>query len=353
MICFGVGSACDDVMMGCLLRHHVFGYLSFFQASWYSHDTKIFGIGKNSPNPWCLSFCFVPKNAAWFVIERHGSWFTSSYWLQKTVWCITRVSCSSLTPWLSPAFWAIVAVVSLTDEMAYGYVCFADSLLDCLLLCSCVIGIVIVGLSSIVFSHDMTIMIAGIDEAGRWCWAGPLVMATVCARGPSSVLPLCQDSKALTASRRHTLEQNIVTDPNLVCHIVFFSAQAIDRYGLAYGLKSCLVSLVEFLSTLSMSIDCIVDWPTVWWVGGVGDVSVRPLVRADSLIPEVSAASILAKVARDRWVCEQLDPLYPHYGFAQHKWYGTQKHRHALERYGVCPEHRVSFSLPLSSATHD
>ncbi|MCS6983225.1 MAG: ribonuclease HII [Candidatus Absconditabacterales bacterium] len=175
------------------------------------------------------------------------------------------------------------------------------------------------------------------------------MMAVVCARGYSPVLDLCQDSKILSASRRQLLAQKILADPNLVCHTVFFSASDIDRYGLAYGLKTCLISLVDFLSTLSISVDCVMDGPTVRGVRGSHYVSVRPMVRADSLVPVVSAASILAKVARDSWVCDQLDPLYPQYGFARHKGYGTRFHRIALEMYGLCPEHRASFSLFVTS----
>lgn len=172
--------------------------------------------------------------------------------------------------------------------------------------------------------------LCGIDEAGRGPLAGPLVMAGVILIKPISGL---NDSKKLSEKMRETLFELILT--NAEYKIVRFSAQQIDTLGLSACLK---MGLEEILDCLSAD-DYLFDGNSKFGVSGL-----RTLVKADALIPEVSAASILAKVTRDREMIE-IDPLYPHYGFALHKGYGTCAHVQAIKEYGYSDIHRKSFKL--------
>lgn len=172
--------------------------------------------------------------------------------------------------------------------------------------------------------------LCGIDEAGRGPLAGPLVMAGVILKQPLFGL---NDSKKLSENKREALFDLIIE--NSQHKIVRFSAEEIDTYGLSACLKK---GLEIILSTLDAD-DFLFDGNSKFGVSGL-----RTLVKADALIPEVSAASILAKVTRDREMIE-IDPLYPHYGFALHKGYGTCAHVQAIKEYGYCDIHRKSFKL--------
>ena len=172
--------------------------------------------------------------------------------------------------------------------------------------------------------------LCGIDEAGRGPLAGPLVMAGVILHNAIDGL---NDSKKLSEKKREALFELILANSDSA--IVRFSPEQIDTLGLSECLK---MGLEEILKTLS-SDDYLFDGNTKFGVSGL-----RTLVKADALIPEVSAASILAKVTRDREMV-QLDDLYPHYGFAEHKGYGTAVHVEAIRQYGLCEIHRKSFKL--------
>ena len=173
-------------------------------------------------------------------------------------------------------------------------------------------------------------ILCGIDEAGRGPLAGPLVMAGVILKKPIDGL---NDSKKLSEKKRALLFELILT--NSEYKIVRFSAKTIDQIGLSACLKS---GLEEILASLDAD-DFLFDGNSKFGVNGL-----RTLIKADALIPEVSAASILAKVTRDREM-EELDPLYPHYGFADHKGYGTCAHVQAIKTHGYCDIHRKSFKL--------
>lgn len=172
--------------------------------------------------------------------------------------------------------------------------------------------------------------LCGMDEAGRGPLAGPLVMAGVILKKPISGL---NDSKKLSEKMRETLFELILT--NAEYKIVHFSAEHIDTLGLSACLKKGLEEIMSFLH----ADDYLFDGNSKFGVSGL-----RTLVKADALIPEVSAASILAKVTRDREMIE-MDPLYPNYGFALHKGYGTCAHVQAIKEYGYCDIHRKSFKL--------
>lgn len=178
--------------------------------------------------------------------------------------------------------------------------------------------------------------LCGIDEAGRGPLAGPLVMAGVILNTPIEGL---NDSKKLSEKKREALFTNILQ--NSAHKIVRFSAQHIDNVGLSACLKAGLKEIMDFLD----ADDYLFDGNSKFGVSGL-----RTLIKADALIPEVSAASILAKVTRDREMVD-LDPLYPLYGFALHKGYGTAAHVQAIREHGHCEIHRKSFKLKALQGT--
>lgn len=178
--------------------------------------------------------------------------------------------------------------------------------------------------------------IAGVDEAGRGPLAGPVVAAAVILN-PERPLTGLADSKKLTARQREGLDQAIRASA-LGYAIAMVSAKEIDRDNI---LNASLSAMREALHALQPAADrALID----------GNRCPRALhcpaeaiVRGDASEPAISAASILAKVARDQLMLE-LDAQYPGYGFARHKGYPTKAHLQALQRLGPCPEHRLSFS---------
>lgn len=176
----------------------------------------------------------------------------------------------------------------------------------------------------------------GIDEAGRGPLAGPLTIAGVILHRPISGL---NDSKKLSEKKREALFDEIVV--NSTYHIARFDARMIDEYGLSYCLAS---GLREIMSALGEA-DYLYDGNSTFGVSGL-----KTLVKADATIPEVSAASILAKVSRDREMVK-LAPLYPQYGFEGHKGYGSASHIEAIRQYGYCEIHRKSFKLKALQAS--
>ena len=187
----------------------------------------------------------------------------------------------------------------------------------------------------IAFDWDRTGLIAGVDEAGRGPLAGPVVAAAVIldARKPIEGLA---DSKTLTAARREKLFDQICAR-SLCCSIASASVEEIDRFNI---LQATLLAMRRAVLGLRLTpIKVLVDGNRL----PVLEVLAEAIVKGDALIPAISAASILAKVHRDRW-CAQLHVQFPQYGFAAHKGYGTEQHLAALREHGACPEHRRSFA---------
>jgi ribonuclease HII len=178
--------------------------------------------------------------------------------------------------------------------------------------------------------------ICGIDEAGRGPIAGPLVMAGVILNAPVEGL---NDSKKLTEKRRNALFDAITAAASY--HIVRFSAEEVD----AHGISKCLAMGLEAIKTQLDSDDYLFDGNATFGVSGL-----RTMVKADAEVPEVSAASILAKVTRDREM-EALAATYPQYGFEGHKGYGTAAHVEAIRQHGYCPVHRRTFRLKALEPT--
>lgn len=189
-------------------------------------------------------------------------------------------------------------------------------------------------------------IILGIDEVGRGPWAGPLVIgAVILDSKPSSRLELWQDltdSKKLTAKKRESL--NPLIQAHAAAHATgWVSATELDRYGLSASLKLATRRAVKQILAQKVYFDEIIIDGTVNFLTGTPlEDRVTTLKKADLLIPAVSAASIIAKVARDTYMVE-IAKKYPGYGFEKHVGYGTALHKSALLEQGICPEHRQSF----------
>lgn len=181
-------------------------------------------------------------------------------------------------------------------------------------------------------------MILGIDEVGRGPWAGPLVVGAV-VLGDTDIIGLT-DSKKLTAKRREVLAEQIHEHATAV-GLGWVHADELDAIGLGPALRLATIRAVEEISVPYHQI--ILDGTINFLKDTTKGRFVTTMPKADLLIPAVSAASIVAKVARDAYMAEQ-DAAYPQYGFGQHVGYGTAAHRLAIETYGITPQHRLSFA---------
>lgn len=191
-------------------------------------------------------------------------------------------------------------------------------------------------------------MILGIDEVGRGPWAGPLVVGAVILGGAE--IDGLDDSKKLTKKRREALDVEI-REKAAAWALGWVSAQELDDIGMSEALRLATRRAVEQIQAqcrqqnLAFS-EVIIDGKVNFLRGTALDKFAMTMPKADGLIPSVSAASIVAKVARDQFMAEQ-DAAYPGYGFASNAGYGVAKHRAAIERLGVTPLHRLSFA-PLA-----
>lgn len=184
-------------------------------------------------------------------------------------------------------------------------------------------------------------MIVGIDEVGRGPWAGPLVFGAV-VLGEHSIVGLT-DSKKLSKKRREVFAKQIHEQAQSV-GLGWVSAEEIDSIGLSKALALGCQRALEQIDTPYSQI--ILDG-TVNLLKNTGKGPyVTTMAKADLLVPSVSAASIVAKVARDEFMTKQ-DDVYPGYSFGAHAGYGTAKHIQAIDQLGVTPLHRLSFA-PLT-----
>lgn len=183
--------------------------------------------------------------------------------------------------------------------------------------------------------------ILGIDEVGRGSWAGPLVIGAVIL--PDFLdIPGLTDSKKLTPKKRELLDKEI-RDTALAYALGWVPASELDQIGLAGALKLATRRAVQQIQSTSTSFTkIIIDGTSNFLAGTPLAPHATILKKADLLIKEVSAASIIAKVARDRYMVE-LAQKYPDFGFDKHVGYGTALHKTAISRYGICAEHRRSF----------
>ena len=185
------------------------------------------------------------------------------------------------------------------------------------------------------FVFDQPGLVAGVDEAGRGPLAGPVVAAAVILDDLHPIHGL-NDSKKLTARQRERLFDEIRAKA-LCCCVAQASVEEIDRLNI---LQATLLAMRRAVAGLRLK-------PAKVLVDGnrlpVLDVLAEAIIGGDALVPSISAASILAKVTRDR-LCAEVDQRYPQYGFATHKGYGTAAHLLALRTHGACSWHRKTFA---------
>jgi len=179
-------------------------------------------------------------------------------------------------------------------------------------------------------------IIAGIDEVGRGSWAGPLV-AVACVLLDDAPIVLLGDSKKIKPALRREIFLKLI--PHVRFGVSWISPKRIDAEGLGAANKNAFIEALAALQPKPsriiadyLSFDC--------------DIPVEAFPRADEKISCVSAASIIAKVIRDEY-CLHLDKVYPGYGFASNKGYGTRKHGEAILERGVLPIHRKLFLRKL------
>ena len=191
----------------------------------------------------------------------------------------------------------------------------------------------------VALSWDTPGLIAGVDEAGRGPLMGPVVAAAVILDDLKPIKGLA-DSKKLTALQRGRLYDEIRAKA-LCCSIAMATVEEIDALNILQATMLAMKRAVEGLRLKPHK--ALVDGNRLPLLNLLAEA----IVKGDALIPAISAASILAKVTRDRW-CAEYDLEYPQYGFAGHKGYGTAAHLAALREHGACPQHRKSFS-PVAS----
>jgi ribonuclease HII len=189
--------------------------------------------------------------------------------------------------------------------------------------------------------------VAGLDEAGRGPWAGPVYAgAVVLPQDPELIAALheVRDSKKLSHRRRVQLCSTI-EEVALAASVGWASAEEIDEIGIVPATRMAMRRAIEGLCVEpeALIIDALL-------LPGLS-LSQRAFPRADATCLSVAAASIIAKVYRDLWMMETAEAQFPGYGFAQHKGYGTRRHREALDRLGVCDIHRRSFR-PILDLVH-
>ncbi len=188
-------------------------------------------------------------------------------------------------------------------------------------------------------------LVAGVDEAGRGPLAGPVVAAAVILR-PDLVIDGLRDSKQLAATRRDALAREIKI--KALCWSVAWADRAeIDALNILAATMLAMRRAVLGLSMMPTGVQ--VDGNRLPKISVFGrKIDGEAIVGGDATVPAISAASIMAKTARDQIMVE-MDRLYPLYEFARHKGYGTEVHRDRLREYGPCREHRTSFA-PVRAA---
>lgn len=186
------------------------------------------------------------------------------------------------------------------------------------------------------FGGDGGIAVAGLDEAGRGPLAGPVVAAAIIIPGLECHPVRIIDSKKLTPSRREAAFLYLKTHPDIVIGVGIVDHAEIDRINILEATRKAMWLAVEELATPPgyLLIDGLL-------LPGLS-IPQRRLIRGEEESVSIAAASIIAKVTRDR-IMVACDREYPVYGFARHKGYGTREHLEMLDRHGPCPLHRFSF----------
>jgi len=178
--------------------------------------------------------------------------------------------------------------------------------------------------------------IAGIDEAGRGPLAGPVVIGCAIMK-PDSFIEYVNDSKKISETKREMLYEKITSEA-LAWSTGIVWQDEIDEINILNATKKALTLAIEGLKIKPDTI--LVDALDKIDTKGIPYISV---IKGDAKIYSISAASIIAKVTRDR-IMKEYDEVYPEYGFGGHKGYGTAKHIQAIKEYGTCPLHRKTFT---------
>jgi ribonuclease HII len=186
--------------------------------------------------------------------------------------------------------------------------------------------------------------IAGVDEAGRGPLAGPVV-AAACILPRQIRFLYVRDSKVLTEEEREQIYKELVSNPKVVWAVGIVDHETIDRVNI---LRATLMAMGDALNKLSRKPDFVLvdgrDCPPL-------NIPHQPIIKGDSLSQSIAAASILAKVTRDR-IMDEYDTQYPEWGFREHKGYAVPQHLAAIEKFGSSPIHRKTFA-PVSRLTPD
>ena len=182
--------------------------------------------------------------------------------------------------------------------------------------------------------EEGTPIACGIDEAGRGPLAGPVV-AAACILDPEKPIYGLDDSKKLSPKKRDQLYDEIIEKARCFC-VIRVEPKEIDEVNILNATKNAMRACVKGLAIKPdvLLIDAVK-------LEGTG-IPVKPIIKGDAKSNSIAAASILAKVSRDR-IMEEYDKEYPGYGFAQHKGYGTAAHYAAIHELGISPIHRMSF----------
>jgi ribonuclease HII len=194
------------------------------------------------------------------------------------------------------------------------------------------------------YRHDMDLWreglrFAGMDEAGRGPLAGPVVAACVAFSPDARMLDYIDDSKKLSEKRRETVYEEIIRQADFV-GLGQVEAEEIDRVNILQATRLAMRRAAQGAPVGLFLIDAVT---------GVGlEGNERPIVHGDAVSYSIAAASIIAKVTRDRQM-RALEEQFPGYGFARHKGYGTAAHMAAIRELGLCPAHRRSFLKKLNA----
>ncbi len=184
------------------------------------------------------------------------------------------------------------------------------------------------------YKNEEINLICGVDEAGRGPLMGPVVTAA-CILPEGFVLDGLDDSKKLTEKKREMLF-DIIKENAISYSIAFATVEEIEEHNI---LNATMIAMNRAVEGLNIPADmALIDGNKA-----IGfKIPTKTVVKGDAIVPSIAAASILAKVTRDR-MCMEYDKEYPDYGFAKHKGYGTKAHMDAIRKFGPCPIHRPSF----------